>query len=155
MTRGLALANSIVFETKPFVQNTIVSGLFSANLDITTNKRDLDIAITLFDIKPDGEWVQLSYDWQRASFAANPAHRRLLSPGRRIHVKLMARCTTSRLLGAGDQVAVSIRIVKQPGEEINYGTGRPASTETIADAGEPLQIRWWCDSSIDVPQHHP
>lgn len=44
-----------------------------------------------------------------------------------------------------------LSILKQPGEEIDYGSGKPVSNETIADAGAPLQIRWFGDSSIDVP----
>jgi hypothetical protein len=46
---------------------------------------------------------------------------------------------------------VVIGILKQPGEQINYGTGRKVSDESIADAGAPLQIRWSTASFIDVP----
>jgi hypothetical protein len=39
--------------------------------------------------------------------------------------------------------------VKTP--EINYGTGKDVSGETVADAKEPLQIKWFDDSYIDLP----
>ena len=42
-------------------------------------------------------------------------------------------------------------ILKQPNMQINYGTGRDVSDETIADAKEPLRIRWLTDSFIEVP----
>lgn len=151
VTRGSGLANSVVFETKPLDQATEVSGLFSTDLDLTANKRDLDVAVTLFDLTPQGEWIQLSYDWQRASYAEDPSRRELLTPGRRTHLRLTARRTTSRVLAKGDRLAVVIGVIKQPGEEINYGTGRPVTEETVADAGDPLQVRWWGDSSVDVP----
>jgi len=40
---------------------------------------------------------------------------------------------------------------KQPEVQINYGTGKDVSDETIADAKEPLNIQWFDDSFIDVP----
>lgn len=40
---------------------------------------------------------------------------------------------------------------KHPSEEINYGTGKGVSDETIADAKEPLQIKWFNHSYIKVP----
>jgi hypothetical protein len=46
---------------------------------------------------------------------------------------------------------VLLNIIKQPDFQINYGTGKDVSDETIADAGEPLEIRWFGDSFIDLP----
>jgi uncharacterized protein len=46
---------------------------------------------------------------------------------------------------------VVLGVIKQAGEQINYGTGKDVSEETIADAGAPLEIRWFGDSFIDVP----
>jgi hypothetical protein len=68
---------------------------------------------------------------------------------------LTARRTTSRLLAAGDRLAVVLAVIKQPGEEINYGSGRPVEDETIEDAKTPLRVQWWGDSWIDVPVAAP
>jgi hypothetical protein len=38
-----------------------------------------------------------------------------------------------------------------PGQQINYGTGRDVSDESIADAGEPLAIRWLDGSFVELP----
>lgn len=35
--------------------------------------------------------------------------------------------------------------------EINYGTGKDVSDETVADAGKPLEIHWNAGSYMDVP----
>jgi hypothetical protein len=35
--------------------------------------------------------------------------------------------------------------------QINYGTGKDVSGESIADAGEPLHVRWYNDSVVHVP----
>jgi hypothetical protein len=50
----------------------------------------------------------------------------------------------------GRPVAV-LRVVKEPGRQINYGTGKDVSDETIQDAKTPLTIQWFSDSYIDVP----
>ncbi len=52
---------------------------------------------------------------------------------------------------SGSRLVVVLGVLKQPGEQINYGTGKDVSDETLADAGEPLQIRWYQDSFINVP----
>jgi hypothetical protein len=46
---------------------------------------------------------------------------------------------------------IVLSIVKNPGQQINYGTGKDVSDESLADAGEPLTIRWLSGSYVDVP----
>jgi hypothetical protein len=77
--------------------------------------------------------------------------RKLLVPGRRTRLDFAARRLTSKLLASGSRLAVAIFVIKQPGEEINYGSGKTVSLETIADATEPLRLLWWSDSYLDVP----
>jgi hypothetical protein len=42
-------------------------------------------------------------------------------------------------------------VFKGESTEINYGTGKDVSTESIADAGDPLQIKIYPDSYVDIP----
>ena len=44
-----------------------------------------------------------------------------------------------------------LRVIKESGRQINYGTGKDVSDETIKDAGAPLEIQWFSSSYIDVP----
>jgi hypothetical protein len=44
-----------------------------------------------------------------------------------------------------------LNLIKQPGEQINYGTGEDVRNEAVSDAGAPLTIDWFGDSFIDVP----
>ncbi len=37
------------------------------------------------------------------------------------------------------------------GRQINYGTGKDVSDETVADANEPLEILWFDDSFVVFP----
>ena len=57
----------------------------------------------------------------------------------------------SRLLKAGSRLVAVISVVKEPGREINYGTGNEVIAESIADAKEPLQITWFAGSYLDLP----
>ena len=41
--------------------------------------------------------------------------------------------------------------MKNPGQQINYGSGKSVSEESIADAGAPLTIRWLSRSYTDLP----
>ncbi|WP_228443207.1 hypothetical protein [Chryseobacterium nematophagum] len=41
--------------------------------------------------------------------------------------------------------------MKTPYYQINYGTGKDVSDETILDAKELLEIKFYNDSYIDVP----
>jgi hypothetical protein len=40
--------------------------------------------------------------------------------------------------------------IKEPGRQINYGTGEDVSTETIQNAKAPLEIHWYGDSYLDL-----
>ena len=46
---------------------------------------------------------------------------------------------------------VVLSVPKEADQQINYGTGKDVSDETIADAREPLDVRWFGSSFIDVP----
>ena len=57
----------------------------------------------------------------------------------------------SRQLKAGSRLVAVLSIVKEPGREINYGTGKEVVDESIADAKAPLQISWFGGSYLDLP----
>ena len=65
------------------------------------------------------------------------------------------RIADTRLLGrrlaAGSRLVVTLGIVKQPDRQLNLGSGKDPSDETIADAGAPLEIRWRGSSYLDLP----
>jgi hypothetical protein len=57
----------------------------------------------------------------------------------------------SRKLARGSRIVAVIGPIKWPGQQINYGSGKDVDDETIADAGEPLEIRWLSGSYLDLP----
>jgi hypothetical protein len=75
----------------------------------------------------------------------------LLTPGQRQQLDFESGRLTSRQFQTGSRLVIVLSIVRQPNAQINYGTGKDVSDETIADAKEPLQIKWFSDSFINVP----
>ena len=65
------------------------------------------------------------------------------------------RIADTRLLGrrlaAGSRLVVTLGIVKQPDRQLNLGSGKPPADETLADAGQPLEIRWFGSSHSVFP----
>jgi len=57
----------------------------------------------------------------------------------------------SRRLGAGSRLVVVLSVVRNPRQQINYGTGKDVSEESVADAVEPLVIRWLPGSYLEFP----
>lgn len=80
--------------------------------------------MVLYGVTPDNQFFHLAYTIQRASYATDMTVRRLL---------------------------VVLDVNRGPGAQVNYGTGRDVSDESIADAKEPLQIEWRSDSYVRVP----
>ncbi|HEX2722671.1 MAG TPA: CocE/NonD family hydrolase, partial [Gemmatimonadaceae bacterium] len=145
------IANAITFTSEPFRDAVEVSGLFAGKIDFETNKKAFDFSVTLFELTPDRKYLQLSYHWQRASYAKSRTTRVLLQPGRRTRLQYSSNRLISRRLQPGSRIAVAIAIAKNPSQQINYGTGKDVSAETIADAKVPLMIKWYPATSVEVP----
>jgi predicted acyl esterase len=137
--------------SKPFDKPIVVNGAFYGRLRAVINKKDMNIGVTLYEVTPGGQYFELSYFLGCASYAKDPTRRQLLQPGREEEIPFTETRLVSRQLSKGSRLLVMLDIDKNPFAEINYGTGKDVSRETIADAGEPLQIRWQNDSYICVP----
>jgi uncharacterized protein len=99
----------------------------------------------------DGRYFGLSTWLARASYVRDLSHRELLTPGVRQTLDFKNGRLTSRRFEAGSRIVVILSLIRTQGAQINYGTGKDVSDETIADAGTPLQIRWLDGSYLDVP----
>ena len=145
------LRNGLLFLSAPITEPTEIAGLFSGELDFVVNKRDLDISVTLYEKMTDGRYFQLAWHLGRASFAGSRSERRLLTPGKRTRLAFTSEHLVSRKLAPGSRLAIVLAVNRQPDMQINYGSGKDVSDETIDDAGEPLRVEWSSDSHIDVP----
>jgi putative CocE/NonD family hydrolase len=139
-----------LFLTTPFETATTVTGAFSGELLVTTNKRDFDLGITVFEAMPDGKLFHLGYGMQRASHVESREKRKLLSPGKPERVTFETSLAARQML-PGSRLLVLVDVNKQPMVQINYGTGKDVSDESVKDAGEPLRIEIASGSFIEVP----
>ncbi|MGA7157734.1 MAG: CocE/NonD family hydrolase [Acidobacteriaceae bacterium] len=145
------LHNAVAFVSNPMSESKDVSGLLSGRVDFIVNKKDFDFEIDLYELNAQGQYIQLTQYWTRASYMQDRTRRHLLTPGRAEQFSFRTMHLAGRRLQAGSRLVAVINVIKESGREINYGTGKPVSTETIHDANAPLQIRWLGSSYLDVP----
>lgn len=89
--------------------------------------RDADLGVTVFEQLPDGRLFHLAYWLGRASFAQDNTVRHLLTPGQPTRIPFETNVMSRRL------------------------SGKDVSAESIADAKQPVRVRWYTDSHITVP----
>lgn len=142
--------SALVFETAPFAEPMEVAGLFKGHFEMEINKRDFDLSVYLFEKGPDGRYLRLASYLGRASHMKDASRRILLRPGRRIALDFESQTVAGRRMPAGSRLVALVGVPKNPGAQINYGTGRDVSDESIKDAGEPLEIRWSGNSFLEI-----
>jgi putative CocE/NonD family hydrolase len=139
-----------VFLSTPFEAAATVMGQFSGELLFITNKKDFDLGVTVYEAMPDGKLFHLGYGVQRASYAENPQKRKLLAPGKEQRLRFETTMVSKQML-PGSRLLVLVDVLKNPTWQVNYGTGKDVSDESIKDAGEPLKIEILSGSYFEVP----
>ena len=143
--------DKLIFVSNPVDKPVIISGALQAAIVASINKKDMDIVIDLFEQTPDGKYIALTQNIQRASYAEDRAKRQLLTAGKIETINIKDTYITCRQLQKGSRIVVVMGINKSPYWQINYGTGKDVSDETMADAATPLQIKWYNTSCIKIP----
>ena len=143
--------NAISFISRPMDQPLIVNGSFIATLKAVINKKDMDLTIDMYELMPGGKYFHMGSSLQRASYAKDPGNRQLLEQGKKEMIPVNYSYMTSKKLSKGSRLIIVLGINKGSDWQINYGTGKDVSDETIADAKEPLEIKWFSDSYVKVP----
>ncbi|HEX9963182.1 MAG TPA: hypothetical protein VGB00_19780 [Pyrinomonadaceae bacterium] len=85
------------------------------------------------------------------NFADFNGKRQLLQPGKKETIPLADARMVSKQISQGSRLVIVLNVNKQPFEVINYGTGKDVNDETIADAKDPLQVKWYNSSYIKIP----
>lgn len=147
---GLDTSGALLFETAAFADSLDIVGTFTGQLEIVTNKRDLDLEITLFEHLADGDYVRLSSYLGRARYRDDRRTPRLLTPGRPQTLTFESETITAVRLNPGSRLVALVGVPFRPGMQINYGTGGDVSAESMADAGEPLMIQFLPGSYLEL-----
>jgi putative CocE/NonD family hydrolase len=147
-------SNGYIFTSAPFEAPFIFNGAFTGEIALAINKKDADIGVTLYELQPDSTYFHLSYTIIRASYAKDATRRQLLPPNKLVKLPLNNTHLVSKQISKGSRLVVVLNVNKNPFSQLNYGTGKDVSKETIKDAGTPLQVKWYNSSYIDIPVLH-
>jgi uncharacterized protein len=144
-------AHSTFYVSEPIKDELTINGQFIGELKISVNKKDVDLFVNLYEQRPDGKYMYLSNIIFRASLIKDKTKRQLLKPNVIEHIPINGGTFISKQLHKGSRIIIALGVNKDPQYEINYGTGKDVSAESIKDAGEPLKIKWYNDSYIQIP----
>lgn len=143
--------NGFNFISEPLKESIQVNGSFVGELAVSINKQDFDYGVTLYEVMPNGQYFHLSYIVGRASYAEDPTKRKLLRPNEVESIPFSNTHLVSKQLNKGSRLLIYINVNKNPFSELNYGTGKVVAEETIQDAQEPLSVKWYNHSFVEIP----
>ena len=92
----------------------------------------MDFAVAVYEVTPDGRCFDIAYYLGRASYASDMSQRRLLTPERIETIPFSRMGIVSRQLSRGSRLLVLLTVNKNGNAQINYGTGKDVSDESIA-----------------------
>lgn len=144
-------SGGLVFVTPPAQRDYQVLGGFSGQINVTINKRDVDLSIAFYEQQANGEYFYLTRYLGRASYADSHAQRKLLVPGEKTSLRFDNVRWTAKQIRKSSRLVFVVNVNKHPFEEINYGSGKAVADESLQDAGEPLRVQYWNDSFVEVP----
>ncbi|WP_350285175.1 CocE/NonD family hydrolase [uncultured Croceitalea sp.] len=147
----LDFTNGFCFVSEPFDQSVLVNGSFTGELKVNINKKDFDYGVTLYELTPEGWYFHLSYIVGRASYAHDASKRQLLKPNKIEKISFSNTHLVSKKLDIGSRLVIFLDVNKNPFSQLNYGTGKKVMEETIKDAEEPLVLKWYNDSFVEIP----
>jgi uncharacterized protein len=143
--------NGFNFISEPLKDPILVNGSFLGEIKASINKLDMDIGVTLYEVMPNGDYFHLSYFIGRASYANDITQRQLLRPDIIESIPFTNTHLVSKQLSRGSRLLIHLNVNKNPFSELNYGTGKVVTEETIKDASESLKIKWYNDSFVKIP----
>ena len=146
------LIEKLVFESETFDDSFEINGSFTGNLKASINKKDMDITLNIYEKLASGQYFKLTHEhFARASYSKDNTTRNLLKPNKVETIPIKNTFFTSKRIEKGSKLIILLGVRKSPDAQINYGTGKDVSEETIADAKKPLEIKWYNDSYIEIP----
>jgi len=145
------MGNGFNFISEPLEESIIVNGSFIGELKVSISKKDFDFGVTLYELMPDGNYFNLSYINGRASFMKDITKRTLLHPNTIETIPFSNTRLVSKKLSKGSKLLIHINVNKNPFSDLNYGTGKEVAEETIEDGMEPLKLKWYNDSYVEIP----
>jgi hypothetical protein len=132
----------MIFMSDPLQKNIIMTGSLQAMIAATINKKDFDLIMDLYEQRADGKYFFLSEFIGGASYAKDRTRRQLLHPDREEQIPVLNSFFVSKQLNKGSRIVVVMGMNNNDVWQVNYGTGKDVSDETVADGKIPLEIQW-------------
>jgi putative CocE/NonD family hydrolase len=151
---ALFVGDAVKFISQPLEKEVVMAGGLAGEIRLLINKKDIDLSIALFEQQPDGKYFLLSNSWQRSSYVRSPEKRTLLRPGVEERIPIYNSFMTAKKLSKGSRLVLLVGMNKSPQWEVNYGSGKDVSRESMEDGKEPLLIKWSNRSFIRLPVSH-
>jgi hypothetical protein len=130
----------LVFETEPLAADTRVLGPIRASIHVSTDGRDTDLWLKLFDVAPDGTaWNLMSpgLDVLRASYRDGGPERKLLEPGQ-VYALGFENLMTGNLFAKGHSLRLVVSAAFFPHFSRNLHTGE---LETVSSSARKAEVR--------------
>jgi uncharacterized protein len=142
MSASVPVENGFAFVSGPLPGGLQIAGRFSGRLHVQTNKHDLDLTVALYELLPDGSYFHLFAPAEefRVSYLRDPGRRRLLAPGAPAWLDFTSARLTAVRVESGARLVMVLRVSKLPNREINYGSGRAVSGESVAAGRIPVKL---------------
>jgi uncharacterized protein len=153
VTGSVPVENGVAFVSGPLPEGLEIAGRLAGRLRIWTNKRDLDLTVSLYELLPQGSYLHLFAPPEefRASYLHDPAERRLLAPGRVQWLAFTGRRITAVRVESGARLVMVLRVGKRPDREINYGSGGAVSAERGSAGRLPVRLGLLRGSYLELP----
>jgi predicted acyl esterase len=117
-----ARSDVLSFTTEPLVQPLPVVGPVRAKIWLVPDTTDLDLAVRLSDVYPDGRSMLVLDGIQRARMRCGDDHECLLTPG--VPVELTVELwSTALVFNAGHRIRISVSGSNSPRFEVNPNNG--------------------------------
>ncbi|WP_228411975.1 CocE/NonD family hydrolase [Chryseobacterium sp. KLBC 52] len=143
--------DAVVFSSDPFDKPFEYSGNFRGRLKLSVNKKDVDVYMKLYEKTQEGKYFLLSTYYGRASYAKSSEKRKLLRENKETDITAVNNEFVSKKVAKGSTLVLVLGVIKNPLMQINYGTGKDVSEETIKDAAVPVEIKFYNNSFIEIP----
>lgn len=144
-TNGLLKHKSgLTFESDPLEKDIIWTGSPVANLWLSLSVPDADLRVSWWEVDKKGKWHLLTSENKRLSMSVEQGHRHSWVKDQVYHVQLDDAFWTTTVIKKGSSLRLLIAPLLNSASEINYGSSKEVSTQTIADGG-PAVLRIYTD----------
>ena len=144
----------LVYHSAPFDKDTEVSGFFKLSAWLSIDRPDTDFAVSIYEIRPDGTSIRLTWNVQRARYRENPRIPKLITTRQPLQYEFNGFPFVSRLIARGSRLRLVVAPINSIFQQKNYNAGGDVSAQSMKDA-RPVTVILYHDgahqSALYVP----